>query len=251
MAEGLIIRKDDRNIGIVTALGVIGLLFLLFFLFTYSIPDPPLKEIPVMAETELQEIDLKKYVVQVGKGGGGSGSPTEAPVADKVIPQTEHVITSNKGATTVKTGQSNHTNTTKPNENTASTTQSTPNYFGSGGSGGGNTGGVGQGLGSDNGIGDGDGNGPNGGGTVRRFLVAKPNTTNISSDENCKVILRVLVDEDGTIVGKPQFVKGASTTNNMMLINQVVYVVQSEAKFNKAKGTKLMTQVITIDIVAN
>lgn len=251
MTGGLIIRKEDRNIGILVAAGIIGLIFLLFFILSYSIPDPPIQEVPLEVETGLEEIDLKDYVVEVGQGGGGSGTPTEAPVTNHVVQQTEEVLTSKSSTTPVPTGKSNHTNTTKPNKNTSSTTETSTNPFGSGGNNNGNDGGRNGTFGQDDGPTGGPGTGPNSGGDVRRFLVSKPNTTNIESDENCKIVLRVQVDEDGNIVGKPQFVKAVSTTNNMMLINQVIYVVQSEAKFNKAKGTKVMSQVITIDIVAN
>lgn len=251
MNAGLVIRKDDRNKGIAVAVAIIGLMFLFFFVFTYSIPDPPIEEVPVLAETEMTEIDLKEYVVKVGSGGGGSGTPVKAPVTNQVTPQVQKVLTNPRGTTTVPKGGSNHTNTNKPNDNKASTTEESNNPFGSGGTGGGDGGGRGHGFGGDTGDGTGPGTGPGSGGDVKRYLVNKPNTYNIDSDENCKIVLRVQVDADGNIVGKPAFVKAASSTNNMTLINQVIYVVQSEAKFNAVKGAKLKSEVITISISAN
>jgi outer membrane biosynthesis protein TonB len=152
--------------------------------------------------------------------------------------------------THVTSGNSNTTNTNTPNNNPPSGQHVSDNPFGTGGSGGGSGRGNGTGFGDDNGSGTGPGNGNGSGGEVRRYLVEQPNTTNIQSDENCTIVLSVLVDADGNIIGQPVFAKGASSTNNIALINQVINVVKREARFNKAPGAKNIKQAITIRIVA-
>lgn len=86
---------------------------------------------------------------------------------------------------------------------------------------------------------------------VKRYLVSHPNTNNISSEENCSIVLSIIVAPDGSIVGKPICVKQSSTTNNVKLINQVIEAVRTQTKFNEVEMTGNTREIITIRISAN
>lgn len=243
--------KKDKRISFIFSLSFFAAIICLLYFAGFKIPTPPLPSQLLYKDQEIELVPLESVIMDVGTGGGGSGTPTNAPKVNQTTPQTEEFITESGSNIFTNSGKSNHSNTDKTTNNTSSTTTQSTNYFGSGGTGGGNQGGRGSGFGNDDGNGTGPGNGPGSGGDVRRYLVERPNTSNFQSDENCIIKLRVQVDENGNIVGKPAFVKEASTTNNTTLVNQVIYAVQTQAKFNKAKGTKIISQVITIEIQAS
>lgn len=243
--------KDRKVAGIIAASAFVLLLAILHFL-GYRIPTPPLPEQLLYQDMEMELIPLELEELPRGAGGGGSGTPAKVEQADKTPPQMEQILTqTTKSNTSVKSGNSNMTNTNKPTDNPPTGRNTSDNPFGTGGSGGGNGSGNGHGIGDDDGDGTGPGTGPGSGGNVNRWLVAQPNTTNIKSDENCKIVLSVLVDPEGNIIGKPTFVKSSSTTNDMVLINQVINAVKNQARFNKVATTKNMKEAITIRIVAN
>ncbi|AEA44524.1 hypothetical protein [Fluviicola taffensis] len=243
--------KDRKVAGIIAASAFVTLLAILHFL-GYRIPTPPLPEQLLYQDMEMELIPLELEELPKGLGGGGSGTPAKVEKAETTPPQTEQILTQSKSTTSVKSGNSNMNNTKTPTDNPPSGKNTSDNPFGTGGSGGGEGSGNGKGIGNDDGNGTGPGSGGDGsGGNVKRFLVEQPNTTNIKSNEPCKIILSVLVDPNGNIIGKPTFVKASSTTNDMVLINQVIRVVQNEARFNKANTTKNMKEAITIRIVAN
>lgn len=243
-------QKDRKVAGIIAICSLVVLVSILHFL-GYTIPTPPLPEQLLYKDMEMELIALDPIEYDEGTGGGGSGTPMKTEKTETTPPQMEQVLTQKASTSSVKSGNSNTTNTTKPNNNPPSGQNTSDNPFGTGGSGGGNGRGNGTGLGDDNGSGTGPGTGDGSGGAVRRYLVEQPNTSNIRSDENCTIVLSVLVDEDGNIVGQPIFAKGASTTNNTVLINQVISIVKKEARFNKAPGAKNLKQAITIRLVAN
>lgn len=243
--------KDRKVAGIIALSAFVLLLAILHFL-GYRIPTPPLPEQLLYKDMEMELVPLELEDLPTGTGGGGSGTPAKVEQTDKTPPQMEQVLTQHSSSTHVKSGSSNMTNTNTPNNNPPSGQHVSDNPFGTGGSGGGSGSGNGHGIGNDDGNGTGPGTGGDGsGGNVRRYLVEEPNTTNIKSDENCKIVLSVLVDPSGNIIGKPTFVKSSSTTNDMVLINQVVNAVKNQARFNKIDGSKNMKQAITIRIVAN
>ncbi len=242
--------KDRKVAGIISVSAFLLLLAILHFL-GYRIPTPPLPEQLLYKDMEMELIPLDAVVLEPGGGGGGSGTPTKAEKTESTPEQMEQILTQNNSSTHVKSGGSNRTNTDKPNNNPPSAQNTSDNPFGTGGSGGGNGRGNGNGIGDDDGDGTGPGTGPGSGGNIRRYLVQNPNTNSIKSDENCKIVLSVLVAPDGSIIGKPVYVKASSTTNDMTLINQVIRAVESQARFNKAETTKNMKEAITIRIVAN
>lgn len=243
--------KDRKVAGIIAISAFLLLLAILHFL-GYRIPTPPLPEQLLYKDMEMELIPVELQQLPTGTGGGGSGTPTKAEKAEDTPEQMEELLTQSSSSSHVKSGGSNHTNTTKPNNNPPSAQHVSDNPFGTGGSGGGSGTGNGHGIGNDDGNGNGPGSGGDGsGGNVKRFLVQHPNTTNIQSDENCKIVLSVLVDPNGEIIGKPTFIKNGSTTNDMVLINQVINVVKDQAKFNKVTGSKNVKEAIVIRISAN
>lgn len=244
-------EHKDRKVAGIIAIASLAILLLILHFLGYTIPTPPLPEQLLYKDMEMELIALDPIVYDEGTGGGGSGTPMKTEKTETTPPQMEQVLTQKTSTSSVKSGASNTTNTTKPNDNPPSGQNTSTNPFGTGGSGGGTGTGNGSGLGNDNGSGTGPGNGDGSGGAVRRYLVEQPNTSNIRSDENCTIVLSVLVDADGNIVGQPIFAKGASTTNNTVLINQVINIVKKEARFNKAPGAKNLKQAITIRLIAN
>lgn len=243
--------KDRKVAGIIALSAAILLLAILHFL-GYRIPTPPLPEQLLYKDMEMELIPVELLDLPKGGGGGGSGKPANAEKTETTPEQMEQMLTEKTSSTHVKSGNSSFSNTTKPNNNPPSAQNTSDDPFsGKGGSGGGDGKGNGSGIGDDTGDGNGPGTGPGSGGNVRRYLVEEPNTNNIKSDENCKIILSVLVDPNGNIIGKPTFVKSSSTTNDMVLINQVINTVKNQARFNKVATTKNMKEAITIRITAN
>ncbi|WP_343747638.1 hypothetical protein [Fluviicola sp.] len=243
--------KDRKIAGIISISALVLILTILHFL-GYRIPTPPLPEQLLYKDMEMELIPVEVVEVKPGGGGGGSGKPANAQKTETTPEQMEQVLTQSSSSTHVKSGNSSFSNTTKPNNNPPSAQNtSTDPFSGKGGSGGGDGSGKGHGIGNDTGDGNGQGTGPGSGGDVNRYLVSKPNTNNISSDENCTIVFSVLVAPDGSIIGKPTYVKASSTTNDMTLINQVIKAIESQARFNKVETTKNMKQAITIRITAN
>ena len=242
--------KDRKVAGIIALSALVLLLAILHFL-GYRIPTPPLPEQLLYQDMEMELIPMELEPLPVGTGGGGSGTPAKVQITDKTPPQMEQVLTQTKSTTSIKSGNSNINNTKTPTNNPPSGQQSSNNPFGTGGSGGGNGSGNGNGIGNDNGDGTGPGTGPGSGGDPARHWVEKPNTNSIQSDESCVIVLSILVDPNGNIVGKPTFVKNGSNTNDMTLINQVISVVKNTGKFNKVNVTKNMKVASVIRISAN
>lgn len=244
MSKVPIVNEKDRRIGIITAILALLVLFLYLRLTTYLLADPPPKDIPLSTTIELPvEIVLKELMLE----GGGSGTPTEAPLTNEVVAQTQHVITKKKSDTKQKTGKSNHSTDQHDPNTEASTTDATPNYFGgSGGNGGGNQGGKGKGFGNDNGDGIGEGNE---GGKKPRIRLNEPNTDGIQSDQNCKIHLKLSVNAGGNVV-KVENIVSKTTTINQILINQVKANVISQVKYNKVDGAAIEIQYLTVNLLA-
>lgn len=64
---------------------------------------------------------------------------------------------------------------------------------------------------------------------VRRHLSTIPNFSNLYSDSDCVICLIVKVDRNGNIVGTPVVDRYRITTDNLVLINQVIEVTKREA----------------------
>ena len=149
-------------------------------------------------------------------------------------------------------GNSNHTNTTKPTKNPPSTKNPDDNPFANdGGSGPGKGGGKGGGLGKDDGDGKDDGppGGGSGGGTRNR--ISEPNTREIHSDEDCNIKFKIRIDETGNIVGTPTVVRAGTTTTDEVLIKKVAALVKRDTRYSASKGAKIVEKTITVHVNAN
>ncbi len=112
-------------------------------------------------------------------------------------------------------------------------------FGGNGGHGSGN----GNNFGNDDGIGSGDGE--------KRYLIAKPDVSEIESEENCTIVFTVMINENGDIVGTPTVIKEKTTTTNTALILKVAQVVKAQAKYNVLKkGSEIVKTPLTIQISA-
>lgn len=242
---------SDRRNGMIVS-GILVLLVFLILRFTYyTMADPPAKDIPLVATTEITQLELEKLVIEGGNGSlGGEGTPSDAPVAPNPKPQIEKVLTKKNGRTEIKTGQSNKTNGEDPN-NTATTVKAAPNPFGSGG--GGNSG-TGSGVfGKDSGPYLGGGTGTHGSGTGtgtgERIRLNNINTDNIEFDQTCVVALKLTVNAEGDVV-QTEVIPGKTNTTDQRIINRVAALVKSQIKYNKKAGSVLEKIELKINIKA-
>lgn len=244
-------RIQDQKIAAIISGSLLVLLIIVLYSLGYQIPMPPLPAQELYKDMEMELIPLET-LEETGTGGGGSGTPTEAQLSNQFTPQTEQVLTQSHSTVHHQSGASNHSNTAHSTNNGATTQNNSPNPFGgSGGSGGGTGGGNGHGIGNDNGNGSGPGNGNGSGGSVKREIVKKPNSSNINSDEDGKVVLKVSVNEFGDVVGTPSLIRDKSSIENTAVISQVIALVKSQAKWNKAPGAAVFSTAITITLTAN
>lgn len=244
MATLPIVNKEDKRVGIIVAFFLLVLLFIILQIITYTLADPRPKDIVLKVEALPELIVLKRMELD----GGGSGSPTKAPVQNKVTPQMEKTIRDKNSKSTEQAakGQSNHSNQNKSSENQASTTVDANLAFKSGGSGGGNNGGQGKGFGKDTGDGSGPGDGD---GKKPRIRLNDPNTENISSDQSCKISLKLSVNAEGDVI-RAENLTSKTTTTNQIVINQVIANVRSQVKYNKVDGATLEIVYLTVNLAA-
>jgi uncharacterized membrane protein YgcG len=198
----------------------------------------------------MEEIRTVETPYKVVGGGGGSGTPDDAPIDMKPKPMVNAGIMPT--ASTEKPGKGNKT-TGDNRANPATSKVNNPFSSGSGGSGGGNKGGRGNGIGDDDGNGVGPGNGPGSsggnGGAAERKWISKPNVAGIG-DENCDVYLRLTVNAEGRIISAVN-VSSKTTTTNTTIINQVISVVKADGRFNPMPGAKNVTFVNTFRVKPN
>nr|WP_294861838.1 hypothetical protein [uncultured Fluviicola sp.] len=234
----------DRKIAGIIAFTAFVLLAALLGFIGYHISNPPLPK--QLASEEMTLIPLDAQILEQGRKDGGSGTPAKAEKSRMTPQQMDQILTQQNSTSHAKSGNSNITNTHTPNNNPSNAKYVSDNPFATGGINEGKYGGENNTVMHDNQ--DSDSKLTE---KVNRFLIKTPNTTNIKSDENCKIVLAVLVDPNGTIIGSPAMVKGSSTTNNMALVNQVIGTVKNQAKFNKVDATKNTKETIAIRIIAN
>lgn len=247
------IRRDHNDLImliLVCILGFVGLVKIINSSFIDKTPVvaivPAYDTVAITLEAPpLQEIQTVKSPYKI-EGGGGSGTPSDAPYDPTPDPMVKKQPTIDKSDSHIKAGQGNKTNSNNT-KNPATSKNPNPFAHGSDGTGGGDNGGKGKGFGGDTGDGQGNGNGPGKGGAVTRQIIRQPNTANIQSDEHCKVVLKVTINADGDVVNAVAD-RGASSTTNTTLINAVVAAVKREAKYSAAPGSKNITVVLTVRI---
>jgi hypothetical protein len=257
------IKKDHRVALIVTCIIFLNLALTLYFSVTF-IPMPPLPETVLFDKAEMEMAPEEKFMpleIALG-GGGGGGEPIETEnITTEIVPQQEQFLNEESGKESSSSGGSKTTNSKKPSNRPTSTTTKKPNndfsFNPNGGKGGGKDGKNGSGIGPDSGDGKGPGgpgkgSGGSSGGAVKRFYINTPNTSGIHNDEFCTITFRVIVDENGELVGNPTLVGGtATTTSNSGLIEQVKQLVKRELRYNAVKGAERFTDKVMIQIKAN
>lgn len=233
----------DRKIAGITAFTAFVLLAALLGFIGYHISNRSLPKQTASEEMTLIPLDLQ--VLEQLQKSGRSGSPAKTTEAKTTPAQMEQLLAATHRSEHVKSGNSNITNTSAPNNHPSGAKYLSENPFTTGGINGGKYRGKNPFWMQDDQNDDPEPvNGP-------RELISLPNTSSIVSDENCRIVLSVLVDPDGNITGNPTLVKSASTTTDMSLIKEVISVVKNQAKYNKVKTTTTMKVALTIRITAS
>src|SRR5690606_11539347 len=195
--------------------------------------DPPPKDIPLVATTEISEIELEKMVIESGGSKGSEGTPSDDPVDPNPKPQTEKVITKTESKTEVKTGKSTKTNADNA-DNTPTTIKAAPDPFGSGG---GATQGEGSGVfGKDDGAYKGGGSGTGGDGEGNsmgeRIRLNNINTEGLEFNQNCTIVLKLTINSEGNVI-RTDKIAGRTTTLDQRIINQISELVKQQIRYNK------------------
>ncbi len=247
------LSKKDKQIAGIVAGSFVLVVGTLLYVLGFSIPTPPLPNQLLYKDMEMEIlVPLEAMQLENGPGGGGSGTPTKANLSQENPPQMEQVLTQNGGSIKHPSGGSNHTNTTKPNNNPPTTQNQSNNPFGSGGSGGGDGRGNGTGVGDDNGPGSGPGNGPgSGGGSPKRVRITDPVVHDIDSDESGSILVEVVVDAAGKIVGSPKANRAKTTITNEAVIRTVLDRVKAQVRFNAVPGAANVKLAFTVKITPN
>jgi hypothetical protein len=222
----------DKRIGIITSFVIVLIVFLILRFSYYMMADPPPEDIPLIASTEITELELEKLVIENGGSSGGAGTPTDDPVDPNPQPQIEKVVTSPKSKTSVKTGEGNQTNGNDPNAKPTTLVKG-KNPFGGGNA----ETGTKQGLfGKDNGTEKGkEGSGGDGKGENGRVKLTSLNIDDLQSNQSCKIALKLSINAEGNVVTASN-IAGQTTTTDQRLINQVIELVKRQIKYNKKEG---------------
>jgi len=239
-------KVDSKKSFIIsTSIFIILYILLLFLKFGNNVSE--IKEDVIEIDKTPDEITMHQFETSE-KSGGGSGTEVKAPLTNNFTPQSEKILNDPNSSSTseINKGNSNHSNSIPNSENEASTTKSSTNPFGSGGSGGGTQGGNGNGFGTDNGDGAGKGNG---GGEKARIRLNDPNTEGLNSDYNCKIALKLTINAEGDII-KAENIVAKTTTTNQILINQVLANVKSQVKYNKKPNSSTEIVYLTVNLSA-
>jgi hypothetical protein len=245
------ISKDsDKRNGIITSVAVTVIIIVLMKFFHYTIADPPPKDIPLVASTEMTELELEKLVVESGGSTGSQGTPSDAPVEPKPKPQTEQVITKTDSKTEVVTGKSTKTNANNA-DNTPTTIKAAPNPFGSGG---GSVQGDGSGVfGKDDGAYRGGSSGTGGGGEGEssgdRIRLNNINTEGLEFNQTCTIVLKLTINSDGKVI-RTEVISGRTTTTDQRIINQIAELVKQQIRYNKKQGAAIEKIALSLNIKA-
>lgn len=84
----------------------------------------------------------------------------------------------------------------------------------------------------------------------QRLLIKKPSTYNLQSNEDCQVVLRVKIDENGNVIDAVCD-RNRTTTMNQKIINQVLEIVKVQTKYNEKKGMSVDIKTLIINVSAN
>lgn len=250
MQNSPITKDSDKRNGMITSAVVTVVIIVLMKFFHYTIADPPAKDIPLIASTEMTELELEKLVVESGGSSGSQGTPSDDPVEPKPKPQTEKVITKTESKTEVQTGKSTKTNANNP-DNTPTTVKAAPNPFGSGG---GSNQGEGSGVfGKDDGPYRGGSSGKGGGGegesTGDRIRLNNINTEGLEFNQTCTIVLKLTINAEGDVI-RTEVISGRTTTTDQRIINQISSLVKQQIRYNKKPGAALEKIALSLNIKA-
>jgi hypothetical protein len=211
-----------------------------------SLEAPPLEEIETI-ETP--------YKVVGGGGGGSAGGKSQAPIDKTPEEQNKKQDTQNESNVSVRSGQSDNTNTDKSNKtNKATTIVKGKNPFGGGaaekGTGSGLFGkdpGPGSGTGDGNGV-NGRGTGTGGGGARKKLSSLNPD--DIQSSEKCTIYVNVFINAEGTVI-KAENVSSQTTTKNGKLISHLIDLIKRQIRYDARPNTSVQKQVLVISVQPN
>ncbi len=244
MASLPISDKKDIQIGVVSAVLALLLMFLLLLFLSFEVAYPKPEPPRVEAFTEIDELVLEN--LKVDAGGGSEGSASKDPVTEPK-PETEEIIATTKPSTT-KTNTGKGKRTDAPNsQNDPSNAKQNDNPFG--GKGTGDKGDGSGAFGNDSGTGSGSGPGGLGDGTGRQRLT-DPDVDDILSDQNHVIYLRIIINAEGRVMSATNL-SSKTTTTDQRIINKVLAAVKSDVRFSKKPGSGQEQLVITININAN
>lgn len=65
-----------------------------------------------------------------------------------------------------------------------------------------------------------------------RQIVTNPDFANLNSNYNCSIYLKANVSQTGEIIGNLTVVRSKTTTDDMVLINQVIEIIRKEVVFS-------------------
>ena len=244
-------HKADKQKGIIVSTVVIVIVFLILKFTHYIMADPPAEDIPLVAETEITQLELKELIIDAGGSLGGAGTPSDDPVDPRPKPQTEKVLTNPKSRSEIQTGQSSHT-TGVNLTNTATTIKAAPNPFGHGGGAdhGDKSGVFGDDIGPYRGGGEGEEGDGTGKGVKARVRLNNINADDIESNQSCSIFLKLTVNAEGDVV-KAENIQGKTTTTDQRIINKVIGLVKSQLKYNKKPGAMVEKIPLTVNLKAS
>lgn len=235
-----IVEKSDNRKGIIaSAIYLITLLFLLFFI-TYSEPDPPkvTVSLPIlMGDDGITDFDIHN-------AGGGSPADAANPVPQpEENPKEQHTqeeespVKVNKG-----TGST-------PSNNSSSQEAAPTSPFSGGGNGGSGTG-SGGGFGADTGPGTGSGE-PGQGLAGNRVRVSNIHTMpKTPNNEHCQIALKLTVDSQGKVL-RADVDRNNTTTTNQRLIDEVIELAKKEVRYKEKPGAKNELLFYTVTVQPN
>ncbi len=211
-----------------------------------SLEAPPLEEI---------ETIQTPYKIIGGGGGGSAGGKSQAPIDKTPEEQNKKEDTQNESNVSVRSGQSDNTNTDKSNKtNKATTMVKGKNPFGGGAADKGTGSGLfGKDLGAGSGTGEGNGangNGTGNGGGGARKKLSSLNPDDIQSSEDCTIHINVYINSDGNVI-KAENISSQTTTTNTRLISHLIDLIKKQIKYDSRPGTAVQKQILVLKVKAN
>lgn len=240
--------KGERKKALMIASSSIVVFLILTYFITFHIkPAIPVDLPPLNSDEVVEEFMIDNVELTSEDGGGGGGTPSDAPI-DEPKEQTREYLTTNDSPFEVNSGKSQNQNSDSSKNKTSTSTQA-KNYFNtSGGTGGkegagkGKFGGIGNGGNGEDGPGTGEG-----GGT--RVRMNDPVLPQYKTEFDSKVYLQLTINGNGEVVNA-KCIKSKSTCSDPSIINDVIRQVIKQVKYKKDPNTALAITYITLNIDA-